>query len=128
MIMKKLLLIFFLFALFQQNKYVSLKFKAEKRGTDKAVFFIFLKTMDGIHINSEPKPEIILDDNEVEILNIKFEKTEKNYIDTNKPIKAEIKSKSKNLKLLKGKFICFYCSETEGWCSKLVNNFEIELK
>lgn len=121
------ILFFFNFQI-QKNRFVSYEFKIEKYGKDRVVFSIFLSPMDGIHVNSEPKPDVKFDNPNIEILNIKFEKTGKDYIDTSKPIKIDLKLKSKAITTLNGEFTYFYCSETEGWCSKGTNKFEIKLK
>lgn len=112
----------------QNNKFVSSKFKIERQDQDRATVLIFLNPTNGIYINSEPKPDIKFNSENVEIIGVKFEKTSKNYIDTDKPIKVEIKLKSKTISTLTGQFTYFYCSEIEGWCSKTTEKFEIKLK
>ncbi len=110
-----------------KNKYVSSDFKFEKGKHNEFALIVTLKPTNGIHINSEPAPSIKFNDPLVEILEIKFDKTEKNYIDTQKPIIVKLKSKTKNLKSLKGELTYFYCSDSEGWCSKFVEKFEVKL-
>lgn len=119
-----------LFSNFQvhKNKFVSSEFKIEKQKQDKVTVLIFLNPANGIYVNSEPKPDIKFNNENVEIASVKFEKTQKNYIDTSKPIKVEIKLKSKNISTLTGQFTYFYCSATEGWCSKAAEKFEIKLR
>ncbi len=112
----------------QENRFVSSEFKIEKHKQDKLTFLIFLKSAKGIYVNSEPKPDIKFTSEKIEIVNVKFEKTQKNYIDISKPIKVEIKLKTKTISTLNGQFTYFYCSETEGWCSKATEKFEIKLK
>lgn len=108
------------------NIYVLSSFKLEKIKPDKLTLIIDLKPAIGIHINSEPKPEIKFNE-PVEVLSIKFDKTEKNYIDTQKPIIVELKIKTQGIKSLSGKFTYFYCSDDEGWCSKFVESFKVKL-
>jgi len=108
------------------NKYVLSNFKLEKIKQDKFALIITLKPIPGIHINSEPRPEIKFNE-PVEVLNIKFDKAKGSYIDTQKPIIVELKIKTHEIKSLSGKFIYFYCSDDEGWCSKFVENFRVEL-
>lgn len=112
----------------RQNKYVTLEFKVEKGKHDKTTLLIFLNPVEGIHINSEPGPMINFASKDVEVINIRFEKTPQNYIDTKKPITIELKLKSKKIKKLNGELTYFYCSETEGWCSKSVDKFEAKLE
>jgi len=87
---------------------------------------VTLKPTNGIHINSEPAPSIKFNDPPVEILEIKFDKTEKNYIDTQKPIIVKLKSKTKNLKSLNFGFNADLGLKGEGWCSKFVEKFEVK--
>jgi hypothetical protein len=110
-----------------KNKYVSSNFKLEKNKHNEFTLVITLRPTDGIYINSEPEPKIKFDDSMVEALEVRFDKTEKNYIDTQKPIIVKLKSKTKNLKSLKGELTYFYCSDSEGWCSKFVEKFEVKL-
>lgn len=109
-----------------KNKYVSSDFKLEKNKHNEFIFTIILKPSDGIHINSKPAPSIKFNDPLVEILETKFDKTEKNYIDTRKPIIVKLKIKTRNLNSLKGELTYFYCSDSEGWCSKFVEKFEVK--
>jgi len=109
-----------------KNKYVSSDFKLEKGKHNEFALIVTLKPTNGIHINSEPAPSIKFNDPPVEILEIKFDKKEKNYIDTQKPIIVKLKSKTKNLKSLRGELTYFYCSNSEGWCSKFVEKFEVK--
>ncbi len=110
-----------------KNKYVSSDFKLEKSKHNEFILTIILKPVDKIHINSEPTLSIKFNDPLIEILEIKFDKTEKNYIDTRKPIIVKLKPKVKNLKSLSGELTYFYCSEAEGWCSKFTERFEVKL-
>ncbi len=111
----------------QKNRFVSSEFKIEKHKQDKVTILIFLNPTEGIHVNSEPSPDVKFTSANAEIINVKFEKTQKNYIDISKPIKVDIRLKSKNIPTLNGEFTYFYCSEIEGWCSKATEKFEIKL-
>jgi hypothetical protein len=121
-------ILFFINFQVQKNKFVSSEFKIGRQKQDRVTVSIFLNPTNGIHVNSEPKPDIKFNNENVEIIEVKFEKTQKNYIDTGKPIKVEIKLKSKAISTLTGQFTYFYCSEIEGWCSKATEKFEIKLK
>ncbi|MCS7229143.1 MAG: hypothetical protein RMJ81_04460 [Candidatus Kryptonium sp.] len=122
-----LLLLFSLFNLQPKtNKYVSSYFKLEKFNPDEFILLITLKPKDGIQINAEPKPEIKINEAFAEVLSIKFDKTRDNYIDTRKPIIVRLKLKTQEIKSLSGKFIYLFCSATEGWCSRYVENFELK--
>ncbi|MFN3134205.1 MAG: hypothetical protein ACK44H_01395 [Candidatus Kryptonium sp.] len=109
-----------------RNKYVSSNFKLERNKPNEFILVVTLKPADGIYINSEPEPKVKFNDSLVEALEVKFDKTEKNYIDTRKPIIVKLKSKTKVLKSLKGELTYFYCSNSEGWCSKFVEKFEVK--
>jgi len=130
--MKKVLssLLIFILALNftqKQNKFVSTSFKLKKLSNDRAILQIFLTPTPGIHINSQPAPEISFESKDLKIVDVKFEVDEKNYLNTKKPISFYLALNSKNLNVITGKLTYFYCSEKEGWCSKFTEKFEIKL-
>jgi len=110
---------------------VSLK-KLEIKSGGTAQLIINFKPKKGIHINLDPPIEIELEKNfaskgKTEIPKMKKE----SYLNTEKPLKQNITLK-KNITpgahTLKGKLNYFYCSDSEGWCSRFTQDFQLNIK
>lgn len=108
-----------------ENEYVdvtiTLKPKEVKSG-GKVQLLVTFKPQKGIHINLDPPIEFEFDKELVINGKAKIPKMKKDdYLNTEKPLIQNLRIK-KNLSpgthTIKGKLNYFYCSDTEGWCSR----------
>ena len=118
------------------NEYVTVKFALQqnklKPGTMGELVISF-KPRDGIHINLDPPISIKFDTSDA-ITSIEKPilpaPTKEKYFDTARPIKQRF-TVSKKIKpgimTLKGTLSYFYCSGTDGWCSRFKQPFEISV-
>ena len=111
------------------NEYVkfalSLSQKNLKPGT-KGQLLISLTPKKGIHINLQPPIDLKLEKNPTivlvgkpELAKVKVDTSE--YLDASKPIKQSFtiaKAAKSGMLTLKGTLTYFYCSDSEGWCSR----------
>ena len=107
------------------NKHIKLEVqhpvKISLTKTDEIAFFFV--PVDGIHVNTNPLFELILEKNSsFEVIGkARFQMNEKEYLDTNKPVEFSIKAKhgtKTGKQSLNGKLNYFYCSDKEGWCNR----------
>lgn len=119
---------------FTNNKHVSVELQAPENislSTDATLVF-FLTPNKGIHINTTPAFEIVLEKNsQFEIKGkARFAKDENNYLDIEKPVEFSLKAKN-GVKTgnytLKGKLNYFFCSDAEGWCNRFSQPFEVSI-
>lgn len=92
------------------------------------------KPKEGIHINLDPPVSLKFDSSAFlsKVEKLKMPKQNKGeYLDTKKELVQKF-SLSKNIKAgeiaLKGTLVYFYCSASEGWCSRFKHPFEIKVK
>ena len=119
---------------FTNNKHVKVELRAPGKISiekEQSIAF-FLEPVDGIHINTTPAFEIILEKNSpFEIAGkARFAKNEKEYLDTDKPVEFSIKAKNGTAtgrQIAKGKLNYFYCSDKEGWCNRFSQPFEVSI-
>jgi hypothetical protein len=88
---------------------------------------------DGIHINTEPMFEVVLDKSSVfEISgNPRFKSSDKEYLDHSHPVVYTLKAKkgtAPGTHRLTGKVMYFYCSDADGWCNRFVQPFDISVE
>jgi len=119
---------------FTNNKHVTVEIKAPEKIslTKENELAFFLNPVKGIHINTTPTFELILEKNsQFEIVGKpRFAKDEKSYLDIDKPVEFSIKAKSgtkSGKQSLKGKLNYFYCSDAEGWCNRFSQPFEVSV-
>ena len=114
------------------NEHVSIQLHVEKklnRGSSGLLKF-FLSPNEGIHINTEPLFEIVLEKNSpFEIVGVpEFRKDDQSYLATKYPIVFTIALKEKaasGKRSLKGQLRYFYCSDAEGWCNRFSQKIDI---
>ncbi|MBI5475238.1 MAG: hypothetical protein HY964_00710 [Ignavibacteriales bacterium] len=95
---------------------------------------IKFKPKKDIHINFEPPISVKFDSSslfsKVEKLNVP-RKPKEEYLNTSKPVTQKF-TLSKNIhpgkQTVKGTLIYFYCSGSDGWCSRFKYPFEVTLK
>ena len=120
--------------IFTTNKHVTVEMRAPEnisQTQDNEISF-FLDPIDGIHINTNPKFELILDKKStIEVIGKpSFQKNENGYLDTQAAIKFSVKPKASTKtgkQTLKGKLNYFYCSDKEGWCNRFSQPFEASI-
>ena len=115
----------------QKNPYVncsvSVKQKKLKSGA-KGELLITLTPRQGIHINLEPPLSVTLDQSKAiaSLGNIAIAQKD-TILDVSKPIRFTF-TLAQSIKpgkvTIGGAVTYFYCSETEGWCSKFKQQFE----
>ena len=109
---------------------VSLKQKKIKAGTEGELL-ITLTPKKGIHINLDPPLSVKLDSSDaVSSIGKPFIPKKDTIFDTSKPIRFPF-TVSKNVKpgniTIQGILTYFYCSETDGWCSKFKQPLVVKL-
>jgi hypothetical protein len=100
---------------------------------DSGLIMINFKSDENYYINMEPIPTVKLDSNKIiasvgKVLLNKSKKPE--YADISKPAKVPFtlsKAIRKGKYEIKGTLTYFFCSGTEGWCSKFKQSFSINL-
>ena len=119
---------------FTTNKHVEVELRAPgKISSEKEQgLAFFLTPVDGIHINTTPAFELLLEKNsQFELAGkARFSKDEHGYLDTDKPVEFFIKTKSgipSGRQTIKGKLNYFYCSDKEGWCNRFSQPFEVSI-
>lgn len=100
--------------------------------TSVAVSF-HLTPNEGIHINTSPAIEFIpAKDSPYELSGKpQYKKDEKDYLDFTKPVIVTLKAKNNSIAgktVIKGKLNYFYCSDTEGWCSRFSQPVEMTVE
>ena len=120
--------------IFTNNKHVTVEIKAPEKIslTKEAELAFFLTPVEGIHINTTPVFEIVLEKNsQFEVKGkARFVKDENDYLDIDKPVEFLIKTKSgtkTGKQTVKGKLNYFYCSDAEGWCNRFSQPFEMSI-
>lgn len=120
------------------NEYVkfelSLDQKKLKPGTNGQLL-ISLMPKKGIHINLQPPLDLMLEKNPAitlagkpELARVRVDTSD--YLDASKPIKQSFtlaKSAKKGSVTLKGTLTYFYCSDSEGWCSRFKQPINLTL-
>ncbi len=119
---------------FTNNKHVKVELRAPAKisSTKELGLDFFLDPADGIHINTTPALELILEKNsQFEVTGkARFVKNENGYLNTDKPVEFSIKARSGRLsgkQAVKGTFNYFYCSDKEGWCNRYSQPFEASI-
>ncbi len=100
--------------------------------TSVAVSF-HLTPSEGIHINTSPAIEFVLAKDSPYELSGKpqYKKSKKDYLDHTMPVTITLNAKKNSIAgktLIKGKLNYFYCSDTEGWCSRFSQPVEITVE
>ena len=117
------------------NEYVgfsiSLKEKSVKAG-GSGTLLISLQPQKGIHVNVNPPITIAFDSSDIVAPVGKLEIPRiDTLLNTSKPIKQTIRV-SRQVKsgtaAIKGTITYFYCSESEGWCSRFKQPFDVAIK
>jgi len=120
------------------NEFVSIDIRLEQpsgKAGGRGRIVIWLKPKKGIHVNATPPLDLRLEKEGVGSLSGKLEyATAKHdtalYLDHWKPVKQSFLI-SPTLKpgvvALKGTFTFFYCSDAEGWCSRLKQPIDLKL-
>jgi hypothetical protein len=120
----------------QTNEFVSVKVTLKKniiKAGSTGELIVSLKPTNGIHINIDPPVTIKLDSTGIDISTSKMvvpASTKEKYLDITKPIKQEFtvaKTMRPGKTILKGIISYFYCSGSDGWCSRFKQPFEIPL-
>jgi hypothetical protein len=120
------------------NEFVSVDIRLEQT-TGKAGghgrIVISLKPKKGIHVNAAPAIDLRLDKGgagellgKLEYSTVKHDTGQ--YIDPSKPIKQSFTiagSLKPGAVSVKGTFTFFYCSDAEGWCSRLKQPIDLKL-
>lgn len=88
---------------------------------------------DGIHINTEPMFEVVLEKNSVvEVSGLpRYKSTDKEYLDHTKPVVYSLTAKkgtAPGSHRVKGKVVYFYCSDADGWCNRFVQPFDLSVE
>ncbi len=117
-----------------ENEHVTLEMKFPEKislQSKGAISFLFTPA-EGIHINTDPEFELILEKNgPFEISGKpKYKKNKGGYLATAKPIEFFVKAKagaSAGKQTLKGKLNYFYCSDKDGWCNRFTEKIEITI-
>ena len=93
---------------------------------------ILIKPKKGIHINLDPPIEIELEKSIASKGKIEIPKLKKEgYLNPEKPLKQNLtlkKNITPGMHTLKGKLNYFYCSDSEGWCSRFTQDFQLNIK
>ena len=117
------------------NEYVSIKLISPHHfsDTDSGTLAFFFSPAEGIHVNSVPPFEIQLEnDSPFEIIGKpKFQKDDKAYLETIKPVEFLVKVKQgiqPGKYLLKGNLNYFFCSDKEGWCNRFTQPIEVNIE
>jgi hypothetical protein len=120
--------------LFTSNKHVKVELKLPENISlsNENIISFFLDPIDGIHINTTPLFEIVLEKkSQFEISGKpRFTKDENGYLDFDKSIDFTIKVKNgmkAGKQNLKGKLNYFYCSDKEGWCNRFSQPFDVSI-
>lgn len=105
------------------------KFSLSKSGD----FSVRFTPNDGIHINTEPMFDVVLENSSVfEIIgNPRFKSTDKEYLDHALPVVYTLKAKkgaAPGTHRVKGKVVYFYCSDADGWCNRFVQPFDLSVE
>lgn len=84
---------------------------------------ITLKPIEGIHINADPAPEFSVDSGSVAkaIGAPRGKKDDRGYLSVGEPVRQEIviaPMAAPGEHHVRGLFIYYYCSDTEGWCMR----------
>lgn len=98
-----------------------------KKSNEIAFFF---EPVIGIHVNTNPLFELKLEkDSPFEVVGkARFQKNDKEYLDTKKPVEFSIKTKNgtkTGKHNLKGKLNYFYCSDKDGWCNRFSQKIDV---
>ncbi|MDA0987422.1 MAG: hypothetical protein O3A55_07485, partial [Bacteroidetes bacterium] len=90
--------------------------------------FVTFEPKSGIHINTEPPIELLLE-SDLKIKKIQLKKTKEDYLDFSSPVKFRIKPKTNNFKKdsLFAKLQYYYCSDSEGWCNRFTQEISIKI-
>ena len=120
-----------------ENEHVKISISAtpsELKAGAQAQLLISLKPKKGYHIVTTPPMEIKLDSvSGIQVIG-KLQipqSTNKDYVETSKPIKQRITLASRlkpGTATIKGTLTYFYCSDAEGWCSKFKQPIELTIK
>jgi hypothetical protein len=121
----------------KKNEYVDIQIKIKqnefKPGSTGELEIRF-KTKEGIHINFEPPISLKFDSTallyKVEKLNVP-RKPKQEYLNTAQPLIQKFtlaKNISTGTSIIKGTLTYFYCSGSDGWCSRFKYPFEVPIK
>ncbi len=119
------------------NEYVQVDILTDKKIFKAGTFgeiIIKFKPKNGIHINLDPPISINLDSQaSVRASGKSFFKKEDEteYLDVSKPVKQKFfipRNITSGKHKIKGMLTYFYCSNTEGWCSRFKQPFELDIR
>jgi hypothetical protein len=118
------------------NEFVAVKVTAQKstlKAGSTGELIVNFKPKSGIHINFDPPVTVKLDSAEAVTASGKTivpPPTKDKYLDITKPVRQQF-TISKSVKpgkvTLKGIISYFYCSGSDGWCSRFKQPFEVSL-
>jgi len=118
------------------NEYVKVDIKVKQKYMkpgETGELKITFKPKSGIHINLDPPLSIKIDSTADVRSSGKFDipkSTKKGYFDITKTAKQQFTLSRKitsGTVLLKGMLSYFYCSDTDGWCSRFKQPFEFTI-
>lgn len=116
------------------NEHVKLEFavSAKVSSTVQGTIAMTFNPSDGIHINTDPAIELVLEKKSPFELVGKpsFKKNDKGYLLSSSPVEFNFKAKNGTApgkQIVKGKLNYFYCSDKEGWCNRYTQPVEITI-
>ena len=119
-----------------ENKYVNLQIVLATdtlHAGDADVLRISLTPVEGIHINADPPVEVTLEKNTVVDLDGEPEMStdkETGFLEVSEPIEQRLSISRKatpGWHAFKGTIVYYFCSETQGWCTKFVQQFSLQV-
>jgi hypothetical protein len=120
----------------RENKYVQVDVTLESNtviaGTEGAILFAFTP-VEGIHINADPPVEVAIGKNpEVTLQGDPDISTDKEtgFLSTSSPVRQRFSVSSTatpGTYSLKGTIVYYFCSDTQGWCTKFRQRVTLKL-
>lgn len=119
-----------------ENKYVHVEIALQDTtiaaGTDGAILLAF-SPVDGIHINTDPPVEFAIEKNSPITLtgdpDITADK-ETGFLSTSSPIRQQFRVSTEatpGTHFVKGTIVYYFCSDTQGWCTKFKQSVTLKL-
>lgn len=116
------------------NRYVAFNISVSEKklkAGGKGAFLITLTPQKGIHVNLTPPMNFTLDSSGIVAELGKIQPTAKEtLLDASKPVLQPFVLTSKaspGSSILHGTLVYFYCSDSEGWCSKFSQPFDVKV-
>lgn len=112
---------------------VEMKYSAKITAGQKGNLSFMLKPNAGIHVNTSPMPEIVMEKNSHFTIseNPVLSKTKEEYVKTTKPIIFSFspeKGLAPGTYSLKGKLQYYFCSDVEGWCNRFSQPIDVSIE